>query len=254
MTAVTLLAVERIKLFSTRSPWWCIALAAVLMIGLGALVTGLSGGEPLPVGVSTTQAGYGLALNVMLVMAAISITTEYRTGTIRATFLAVPNRTAALLAKAGTVGLVCGLVGEVVAFAAYGVGRLVKPGADLALDSGPEWRQVAGLGLVFALGAVIALAVGALVRHTAGAVAILLVWTMLVEGLIGIIPRVGDDIQRWLPWTNASNFLRAGNEDLGGGPLELNLPFGAWGSIAYFAGFAAALLALALLAVQRRDA
>jgi ABC-2 type transport system permease protein len=251
---VTLLAVERIKLFSTRSPWWCIALAAVLMVGLGALVTGLSSGEPLPEGVSTTQAGYGLALNVMLVMSAISITTEYRTGTIRVTFLAVPNRTVALLAKTGTVGLVCGLVGEVVAFAAYGVGRLVKPGAHLALDSGPEWRQVAGLGVVFALSAAIAVAVGALVRHTAGAITILLVWKMLVEGLVGIIPRAGDDIQRWLPWTNASHFLLAGNENAAGLEFELPMPFGAWGSLAYFAGFAAAMLALAAVAVQRRDA
>lgn len=253
---MTLLAVERIKLFTTRSPWWCIALAAVIMFGFSALITALSSGGEFPLTVGTTQVGYGLALNVILVMSAIAITTEYRTGTIKATFMAVPNRTAALLAKAALVALVSGVVGEVIAFGAYGLGRLIKPRADLALDTAAEWRFVAGVGLIFALSAAIAIAVGALVRHTAGAIAILLVWTMLVEGLVGVIPKVGDDIQRWLPWVQANHFLTAGNgEPAGeGSGLDLNMPFGPWGALAYFAGITATILVLALVAVERRDA
>jgi ABC-2 type transport system permease protein len=253
---MTLLAVERIKLFSTRSPWWCIALAAVIMIGFSALITALSGGPDFPLTVGTTLVGYGFALNVILVMAAIAITTEYRTGTIRATFMAVPNRTAALLAKVGTVALVSGVVGEVIAFGAYGVGRLIKPNADLTINTEAEWRYVAGIGLIFALSAVIAIAVGALVRHTAGAVAILLVWIMLVESLVGIIPKVGDDIQRWLPWVQANHFLTAGSGEAAGegSGFGLSMPFGPWGALAYFAGVTAALLVVALVAVERRDA
>jgi ABC-2 type transport system permease protein len=253
---MTLLAVERIKLFSTRSPWWCIALAAVIMFGFSALVMALSSGEEIPLTVSATQFGYGLALNVILVMSVIAVTTEYRTGTIKATFMAVPNRTAALLAKAALVALVSGVVGEVIAFGAYGIGRLIKPNADLAIDTAAEWRFVAGVGLVFALSSVIAISVGALVRHTAGAIAILLVWTMLVEGLVGIIPRVGDDIQRWLPWIQANHFLTSGSgEPAGEGPsLGLDMPFGPWGALAYVAGFTALIMVLALVAVERRDA
>jgi ABC-2 type transport system permease protein len=253
---MTLLAVERIKLFSTRSPWWCIALAAVIMLGFSALVTALSSGGDIPLTVSTTQFGYGLALNVILVMSVIAVTTEYRTGTIKATFMAVPNRTAALLAKAALVALVSGVVGEVIAFGAYGIGRLIKPHADLAIDTAAEWRFVAGVGLVFAISSVIAISVGTLVRHTAGAIAILLVWTMLVEGLVGIIPKVGDDIQRWLPWVQANHFLTSGNgEPAGeGSGLGLHMPFGPWGALAYFAGLAALIMVLALVAVERRDA
>ena len=253
---MTLLAVERIKLFSTRSPWWCIGLAAAIMVGFGALFTALSGGADFPLTVGTTQVGYGFALNVILVMSAIAITTEYRTGTIRATFMAVPNRTVALLAKAGTVGLVSGLVGEVIAFAAYGVGRLIKPNADLALDAAAEWRYVSGVGLIFALSAVIAISVGALVRHTAGAIAILLVWIMLVESLVGIIPRAGDDIQRWLPWVHANHFLTEGNGEAAGegSGFGLQMPFGPWGALVYFAVFTAAMLGFAIAAVERRDA
>src|SRR5262249_18133072 len=82
-----------------------------------------------------------------LVMSVIAVTTEYRTGTIKATFMAVPNRTAALLAKAATVALVSGAVGEIIAFGAYGLGRLIKPHADLAIDTAAAWRFVAGGGL-----------------------------------------------------------------------------------------------------------
>ncbi len=139
---MTLLAVERIKLFSTRSPWWCIALASLIMIGLGALFSALAGGQDFPMSVGTTQIGYGFALNVILVMAAIAVTTEYRFSTIRATFMAVPNRTSVLLAKAGVVAVVSGLVGEVIAFGAYGVGRLIKPKVDLAINTQAESRSV----------------------------------------------------------------------------------------------------------------
>jgi ABC-2 type transport system permease protein len=254
--AVNLLAVERIKLFTTRSPWWCIVLAAVIMIGFAALFTALSGSEQFPLTVGTTQVGYGFALNVILVMAAIAITSEYRFGTIKATFMAAPNRTVVLLAKVTVVALVSGVLGELIAFGAYGAGWLIKPNADLAINAEAEWRYVAGVGLVFALSAVIAVSVGALVRQTAGAVSILLVWILLVENLVGLIPKVGDDIQQWLPWVQANHFLTAGNGEAAGegSGFGLQMPFGPWGSLAYFAGITAALLIIALITVERRDA
>ena len=90
---MTLLAVERIKLFSTRSPYWCSALALVLGVGLTAIFAAATDG-PVPLGL--TQIGSSqLAIAVVLVMAALAVTTEYRFNTIRSTFLAVPNRTSA---------------------------------------------------------------------------------------------------------------------------------------------------------------
>lgn len=251
---MTLLAVERIKLLSTRSPWWCLGLTALIMIGLSALIAGLGSTQDLTVG--TSLVGYNFALMVLLVMAAIAVTNEYRFGTIRATFAAVPNRTSVLLAKVGVVTLIIGIAGEVLALAAYGVARLIEPNADLSINSAPEWRYVLGIGVVFALSAVIAIAVGILVRQTAAAISILLVWTLLVEGLIGLIPRVGDDIQKWMPWVAANHFLTAGNgADSGeGAGVGLQLPYGPWGGLAYFAGIAVALLVVALVVAERRDA
>jgi ABC-2 type transport system permease protein len=251
---VTLLAVERIKLFSTRSPWWCLGLTAVIMVGFSALIAGLAPAEEVTVG--TSLVAYNFGLMILLVMSMIAVTNEYRFSTIRATFAAVPNRTAVLGAKMAVVALVTGLLGEALAFAAWGMANLLKPTADLTINTAAEWRFVLGIGLVFALSSLIAVGIGVLVRQTAAGVALLLVWTLLVESLIGLIPRVGDNIQDWMPWIAANHFLTEGNgaNSGEGAGVGLDLPYGAWGGLAYFAGIAVAVVVVALFVAERRDA
>jgi ABC-2 type transport system permease protein len=251
---MTLLAVERIKLFSTRSPYWCTALALVLGVGLTAIITGTSEKGQMSIGL--TQLGSSqLALAVVLVMSALAVTTEYRFNTIRATFLAVPGRTSALVAKTVVVALIAGVLGEIIAFGSWGLAKVMSPTSDLAINTGAEWRHVAGVGLLYAVGAILAIAVGVLVRQTAGAVAILLVWNMLLEGLIGIIPKVGIKIQAWLPFQNANHFLALGGGDAAEQPgAGIDFKLSQWGSLAYFAGIAVALLVVALVVAKRRDA
>lgn len=245
-------AAERVKLMSTRSPWWTSAVAVVIVIGMTAVVVATwdPADGPAPFAVSGYFATFGMV--VVMVMAAVAVTSEYRFGTIRTTFQAVPNRTAALLAKAAVVVPVAGVVGLVAGFGAWGVAWLISP-ASMSLSTDAEWRVVAGTALVWAVGAVIALAVGILVRQTAGAVTLLLVWVLLIENLIGLIPRVGADIQGWLPFVNATNFLTGGG-DAGGPPSMSAIAFGPWGSLAWFAGIAVVLMAIALAVADRRDA
>jgi ABC-2 type transport system permease protein len=253
---MTLLAVERIKLFSTRSPYWCSALALVLGVGLTAIIAASTDNGQLSVGV--TQFGSSqLALSVVLVMAALAVTTEYRFSTIRATFLAVPNRTSALVAKTAVVAFIAAVLGEIIAFGSVGIAKLLSPASDLAINTSGEWRHVAGVGLLYGIGAIIAIAVGILVRQTAGAVAILLVWNMLLEGLIGIIPKVGVKIQAWLPFQNANHFLMLNGPEAAGAEqagMGIDFKLSQWGSLGYFAGIAVALLVVALIVAKRRDA
>ncbi|MFC7342617.1 hypothetical protein [Saccharopolyspora griseoalba] len=241
---MSLLAVERIKLFSVRSTWWCMLLAIALPVGLSALVATNAD----RVDVSSTQAGYQFGLMVMLVLAALSITTEYRFSTIRATFLAVPNRVVALAAKTALVAGLGFLLGEVVAFGSWAVAKVLRPEVALALDDSESVRLVAGVGAVFAISAVLAVAVGALVRQTAGAVALLLVWSLLVEQLVLLIPNIGTDINNWMPFVAADQFLR------GGGPMPTDLPYGPWGGLAYFAAITLGVWLVAALVVRNRDA
>lgn len=250
---------ERIKLFSTRSPWWCMALVVVFGFGFGALIATVPNGIPLTV--ATTQFGISFAQAVIMVLAVLTVTSEYRFGTIRATFAAVPNRTAVLLSKTVTVALVSAIVGVVSAFAAWGIVYLIGPGgADLRIDSEMEWRAVAGQGLVYALIAVLSVGVGVLVRQTAGAISLLLVWWLIIEStIVSLLDLFLDlNLSRWMPFANASHFVTAGDpgatgESLGAPVVEY--PFGGpWGSLGYFAAVAVTVLVIGIIVANRRDA
>ncbi|MBA3338329.1 MAG: hypothetical protein H0T54_01005, partial [Geodermatophilaceae bacterium] len=193
-------------------------------------------------------AGMQFASSVILVLAALAVTSEYRFGTIRTTLQAQPSRARVLWTKAGVIAGLAFVIGEVAAFATLGVARLFDTTGALVLQSADDWRLVAGYGAVYALFAVIAVAVGSLIRQPAGAVTFLLVWSLAVENLVGLIPGVGDDIYRWLPFVNGRLF--AGDAQITG----VNNPLSTFGSLALLAGFAFALLGVATAVLQRRDA
>lgn len=250
---MTLLAVERIKLFTTRSPWWCALITLTVVIGFAAIISGAApAGEFTDVGMS--QFGYGFGMAVIMVLAALSVTTEYRFGTIRTTFQAVPNRTSALLAKTGVVALMSLVVGEIAAFGAWGLASAMRS-EDLMLNTTAEWINVAGVGVVFALASVIAVAVGILIRHSAGAISLLLIYNLAVESLIQLIPKAGPEIHKWMPFNVADKFLRGsvppGMTD--GPPPSDAVLSPAW-ALAYFAGFALVTLAISLVVAKKRDA
>lgn len=247
---MSVLAAERIKLLTTRSPWWCTAIALVLSVGLASLIAYGSNqtgpeGQTFELTVSGTQAGgVLLGLSVIMIMATLAVTTEYRFGVIRTTFQATPGRSTVLLTKALLLGVVAAVIGEVIAFGSLLVARLVR-GGGLPLATSADWRATAGLGLVYGLAAVLAVAVGALLRQSAGAVALLLLFPLAVENLVQLIPRIGDDLHTWMPFVNANRFLDQA-------PVGDTL--GPWGSLGYFAVVVAVMLGLALVVVNRRDA
>ncbi|MEP6562493.1 MAG: hypothetical protein ABJD68_15630 [Nakamurella sp.] len=250
---MTLLNVERIKLFSTRSPYWC--LVAIVVAGLGfALLFGLvqNGEAALPY---IFLNGVRLGMSIFMVLAALSVTTEYRFGTIRNTFLAVPRRPAVLLAKTGLIALIGLVVGTVMAVAAFYLAKALAqdPPAPLELTSWDDWRQVVGYGAIYAIAGVIAVAVGTMIRQSAGAVAILLLWPLVLEGLFSLIPTVGEKVGPWLPFT-ASDKIVAPTVGVGNlfqpsadGPTPLQ-------GLLVFAATALVLWLISLLILQRRDA
>ncbi|WP_020663775.1 ABC transporter permease [Amycolatopsis benzoatilytica] len=249
---MTLLAVERIKLFTTRSPWWCAVIAIALTAGFAALMAASApSGETLSV--ANTQAGHQFGIAVIMVLAALSVTTEYRFGTIRTTFQAVPHRGSVLVAKAVVVALLSLVIGEIAAFGAWGLGYAIRPSDSLALTTSADWINVAGVGLVFAFAAVIAVAVGTLIRHSAGALSLLLIYVLAVENLVQLIPSIGPKIHEWMPFNVAEKFLgNAGGSGPGPGASDSVLSQG--GSLAYFAGVAVVMLAIAIGVAKKRDA
>ncbi len=107
MTAMTRLTqagavinAERIKLTTIRSPLWSTVAAAVLSLGIAALQAA-SAYEYNPL--TAPDAALGVAVfgvPVLMVVAAMTVTGEYRTAMIRTTFTATPDRTLVIGAKA----------------------------------------------------------------------------------------------------------------------------------------------------------
>jgi ABC-2 type transport system permease protein len=253
VTTSNLLRAERIKLFSTRAPWWCLALALAAPLGFTALFFALAGPE-IPATVGNTQLASGNGRTVLLVLAVLTTASEFGWGTIRLTFQAVPSRVPALLAKVTIVGAVAAVLGLVVGFGSWGMATLVQPDADLALHSGAEWRSVVGQSLVFLLTAVAGVGVALLLRNVAFALTAVLVWTQLLEGLVVFIPGAGRHIYQWMPFHAADEFVGAGG--FGAGPLQLpaSAPLSPWGYLGYFAAISVALFVAGVFVTAKRDA
>ena len=239
MSALAVVNAERIKLFSTRSLLWSAVAIAVLSLGLAAVQASTAYG---PGGVAPQRAAMGVAVfgvPVMMILAALSVTNEYRNGLIRTTFAAVPNRTLVLVAKAVVAAVVSG------AYAAV----MVMASIVVAHSDPRNWRLVAAIALYAALAAVLGVAVGALVRASAGAVALLLLWPLVAEPLLGNMPNISGKIGPYLPFANAFTFI-----DVQWLYPYYAMPWGPIGSIVYFTFVVAAVFVGALVTINRRDA
>ena len=137
------------------------------------------------------------------VLGVLSLTTEFRHGTIHPTFLAEPRRARVLAAKllAITVfSLALGIVGIALS---YAIGRICIDARDMPwLLSGGDVALVVGGGIAATvLWGAFALAIGAIVRNQVGAIVGLLIWSLLVESILfALVPSVG----RYLPGRAAS--------------------------------------------------
>jgi hypothetical protein len=168
---------------------------------------------------------------------------------IRATFAAVPRRPLVLAAKAAIVAAVTLVAGEILAFVAFGVGEAVlkNPAPHAALGQPGVLRAVLMAGAYPALIALIGLGLGALIRHTAGAIS-------AVVGVLFVLPLIlipfGTSIQnsagKFMPMLIAENSLTAVK------PLAHSLVPGV--GFAVLCGYAAAALAVGAWALARRDA
>lgn len=250
---MTLVNVERIKLFTTRSPYWCLAAIVVASLGFSLLFALVENGEAaIPY---LIMRGVGLGMSVFMVLAALAITTEYRFGTIRNTFLAAPRRVAVLAAKTVLLAALGGIVGLVCSIAAFYLAAALAsdPPFPLELSAADEWRQVAGHAALYAIAAVIAVSIGTIVRQSAGAIAILLLWPLLVEQLFTLIPTIGPKVAPWLPFRAADAFVSPTSSVTNVFTTDSNAP-GPIEGLLVFSATAAVLWVIAALLLTKRDA
>ncbi|MFG1783413.1 ABC transporter permease [Rhodococcus oryzae] len=252
---INVLNAERIKLMTTKSPMWCTVIALVVSIGIPvAMGAGLKSQsdtgfvDPHDFTAVVTQSGavqFGAIL--VMVMAALAVTTEYRFGVIRTTFQAIPNRSVVIAGKALFLAVFAGVLGLVIALAAFYFGQAAS-GVTIPIADGDNIRIVFGVPIYFGLVAVLAVGVGTLIRQSAGAISLVLLWPLLLESTATAIPRVGKYIGEFGPFNNATFFL--GQQDGG----QFGFRWGPSGALVYFAAFVAVVFGASIVAVNKRDA
>ncbi len=134
-------------------------------------------------------------------LGALSITAEFRHGTIRPTLLTTPRRGRVLAAKVWAsllIGIVFGLIAAALA-AGAGSAVLAGRGVTIQLDGGDFALLLAGSAAAGALWAAIGVGLGALVRNQVPTLVGLCAWLLFVEGLVtGDAGGLGD-VGRYLP-------------------------------------------------------
>jgi ABC-2 type transport system permease protein len=183
----------------------------------------------------------------MCAFGAMAATGEYATGTMATTFTAVPTRTRLLLAKALVVWAVATAAGVLSSLGAFAAGRAELPAGITppSIASGIVLRAVVGLGLYLGVLAVFALALGLVLRSSAGAITIATTITVAVPIAMLSTGSVGRRLDEWWP-------TEAGRQILTIGPVHATLA--PLVGLAYFTAVTAAAYLAAVVLVNRRDA
>ena len=213
-------------------------------------------------GVGHSLVGAFVGMLVLIVLATLFITSEYRRGLIRTTFTASPRRGQVLAAKAiviGVVTFISGLAGAVVAVPLgehllRSNGNYIYPASTLT-----QARVIVGTAALLALAAVVALAVGAVMRRSAGAVTVVIaaivlpyflaVASVLPTGasqwLLRITPAAAFAIQQTVrQYPQVAAIYRPGNG---------YFPLAPWAGFAVLCGYTICALAGAIFLLRRRD-
>jgi ABC-2 type transport system permease protein len=252
MSALAVFDAERIKLSTTRSPLWMTIGVAGLSLGL-AMMQGAAAYDfaTLP----PQKAAMGVAIfgvPVLMILASMTVTGEYRSGMIRTTFMAAPNRTLVLAAKAIVAAIFSGICAAALVVGSIVVARAVaKPfvGSQLSMSEPASWRAVGAIALYAALAAVLGVGVGALLRAAPGAVAVLLLWPLVAEPILGNLPNIGSEVGPYLPFGNIFLFI-----DVQWLYPAYAMPWGEVGALAYFTAVVAVVFGAAVVVLNRRDA
>ena len=274
-----LLMAEWTKIRSVRSTMWTLLIFVIVSLGLTGLFTWLtlnalnngrngarSSGiitDPVSFILGT---GLGLGQLAICVLGALVITSEYSSGTIRASLLAVPRRYPVLLATALVVAARVFVVGEIVAFASFYIGVALINGhvitlhgtigghavtarhtITVSLSQPGVLRAVFGAGLYLTVLGLFALAIGGLIRHTAGAITAVIGMVLIIFPLAGLLPDSwGAHVHAYLP-TVAGQLITADKHQSG----QLLSP---WQGFGVFCAWTALLLIAAVYLLDRRDA
>jgi ABC-2 type transport system permease protein len=224
---------EWIKLRSLRSTWWALAVTVAGAIGV-AVAVGVNTKDAAADLTNNALAGIALGLLLTGVLGVLAMTGEYSSGTIRATLAAIPNRPLVLAAKAAVFGTVALAAGEAAAFIAFFAGGAALPDRMAAPTLGQPGvlRAVALAGAGYCLIGLFGLGLGAIVRHTPGAIAVLVGGVYVLAQLVaGLAPA----IMPYVPVSIVANSMSAVRPVPAEGQVHFLSPWAGLGMLSLYA-------------------
>jgi ABC-2 type transport system permease protein len=237
------------KLRTLQSTYWILLVFAAGMVGAAVINGAADPLQPAPSYDPTQDALSGVALGQLAIgiLGVLTLSSEFTTGSIRATFAAVPRRGRVLAAKTTVMAALTLAAGEMLAFAAFAAFQAAAShGAPhVSLGQPGVLRAVLLAGVYPCLIGLIGIGLAALVRYTAGAIAVLV-------GVVFVLPLVllplgeHSTVEKFLPWMIALNSLTAVK------PVTGSLP--AIAGLGMLCLYAAVMLAAGGWAMVRRDA
>ncbi|MEU9703210.1 ABC transporter permease [Streptomyces sp. NPDC047981] len=171
------LASEWTKIRSLRSTMWTLGVMVLLMLVIGLGVAAVVSNADVPADQESALAlgffGVLLGSICVITLGVLTIASEYGTGMIRTTLTACPTRGRVLAAKAIVFFVLVFTITTVTAAVVGAAQVAMVPGAAEATSA--EWlRATVGVGLFLALLGLLSLAIGAIIRHSAGAITIMI--------------------------------------------------------------------------------
>ncbi|MEV6566032.1 ABC transporter permease [Streptomyces kronopolitis] len=245
---VDAVAFEWIKVRSIRSTWWTLFAAAFITVGVAVLAGQHAEQHENAAGVlREVYVGLPLGQLALCLFGVLAATSEYGTGSIRSTFTAVPHRPRLLAAKALVVFAVSLVTGLLISFAAYGAGSLsTGPGVTYpALSDGAVLRAVVGAGCYLGVLGVCALALGLVLRASAGGITAAVSVTFILPIVFRMLGDSGRPLVKWWPTEAGQQVLHVFPSPQDLGPLP---------GLGYFAAFTVIAFIGATVLVNRRDA
>ncbi len=247
---------EWTKLRSVRSTRWTLLVALLLILGIGILAcvifesrwSHLSPDDRLRFHpLRESLAGVNFAQLAFGVLGVLTITAEYSTGMIRSSLSAVPRRLPVLWGKAIVFGACAFAISLPAVFAVFFIGQAVLTGhhLNIALSHPGVLRALFGAALYLTVMGLFGLGLGAIVRNTAGGIALLVGIMFMLPPILDLLPSsVSNSISPYLP-SNAGGAVWTINPDTN--------TLHPWVGLALFAGYAALSIAIAAVLLLRRD-
>jgi ABC-2 type transport system permease protein len=235
---------EWTKLRTLRGTWWCAAVYVVVVLAFGWLAAAVTDQVPSAgVAVASALTGFGFGQPVLVVLGVLTGATEFATGTAVASFAGVPRRTRLMLAKTAVVAVFAAAISAVLAVGCALAARILTVVPEgLRLTDPAVLRPLVVQVAVATLVVVLAVALGALVRSTAGGIGIGLALVLVVPPLLAAD---GRELTRQL--SEILPGLRVGEDPFLAGA-------GAWGAGVVVAGvWALGAWVLSAVLLERRD-